>query len=160
MTIEQLILGVKDAHGLDMSDDAAITLVRHAIAKLVSLEIEPVGYFFQNEETGQMMSVDVQQVEWGFEKNNPRLINCGKLYAEHQVLAIKLKDVMQSQVGNWIPWNGGDCPVGRDVVVETKCRGDTEQDLPGRGLASFWWWQHSPDHSDPSDIVEYRVAKN
>ena len=47
---------------------------------LILCEREPVGYLFQNEETGLTMSVDVQQVEWGFEKKNPRLINCGPLY--------------------------------------------------------------------------------
>lgn len=35
--------------------------------------LEVVGYFFQHEETGNVMSVDAQQVDWGFEANNPRL---------------------------------------------------------------------------------------
>lgn len=34
---------------------------------------EPDAYIFQHEETGQIHEVDAQQVEWGFEKNNPRL---------------------------------------------------------------------------------------
>ena len=35
--------------------------------------LEVAGYFFQHEETGNVMSVDAQQVDWGFEANNPRL---------------------------------------------------------------------------------------
>jgi hypothetical protein len=33
-----------------------------------------MGYMFQNGETGVSLFVDLQQVEWGFEKNNPRHI--------------------------------------------------------------------------------------
>jgi hypothetical protein len=41
---------------------------------------EPFGYLFQHEETGLTMVVDVQQVEWGFEKNNPRHQKIGPVY--------------------------------------------------------------------------------
>jgi len=41
---------------------------------------EPVGYLFQHEETGLTTVVDVQQVEWGFEKNNPRHQKIGPVY--------------------------------------------------------------------------------
>jgi hypothetical protein len=43
-------------------------------------DVEPVGYLFQHEETGLTMVVDVQQVEWGFEKNNPRHQKIGPVY--------------------------------------------------------------------------------
>lgn len=33
---------------------------------------EPLGWLFQHEETGLTQVVDCQQVEWGFEANNPR----------------------------------------------------------------------------------------
>lgn len=33
---------------------------------------EPFGWLFQHEETGRVQVVDSQQVEWGFETNNPR----------------------------------------------------------------------------------------
>ena len=35
-------------------------------------EAEPVAWMFQHEDTGLIDFVDTQQVEWGFEKNNPR----------------------------------------------------------------------------------------
>jgi hypothetical protein len=34
---------------------------------------EPEAFMYQHEETGVIGFVDMQQVEWGFEKNNPRL---------------------------------------------------------------------------------------
>lgn len=43
MNLEQLILGVKDANGLDMSNEAAVTLVQRVIEKLVNLDVEPVA---------------------------------------------------------------------------------------------------------------------
>lgn len=41
---------------------------------------EPVAWLFQNEETGLTECVDAQQVEWGFEKNNPRWQKIAPLY--------------------------------------------------------------------------------
>lgn len=41
---------------------------------------EPDAYLFQNDETGLVDIVDAQQVEWGFEKNNPRWKRCGEMY--------------------------------------------------------------------------------
>lgn len=40
MNIEQIAVGIKDAHGLDMSDEAAITLLRHALSKLAEQDVE------------------------------------------------------------------------------------------------------------------------
>lgn len=48
---------------------------------LILCEREPVGYIFQHEDTGRTMCVEAQQVEWNFEKNNPRLFKVGPLYA-------------------------------------------------------------------------------
>jgi hypothetical protein len=44
------------------------------------LEPEPVAWIFQHEDTGQTDCVDNQQVEWGFEKNNPRWQKIAPLY--------------------------------------------------------------------------------
>lgn len=46
---------------------------------------EPDSYLFQHEGTGQTMFVEAQQVEWGFEANNPRLHKVYGLYTEQQV---------------------------------------------------------------------------
>ena len=46
-------------------------------------EQEPVAWLFQHEETGLTELVDVQQVEWGFGKNNPRWQKIGPVYT-HQ----------------------------------------------------------------------------
>lgn len=47
--------------------------------------MEPAAFIFQHEETGRVQLVDVQQVEWGFEKNNPRLKNVGAIFTADQV---------------------------------------------------------------------------
>ncbi len=46
-----------------------------------SLAEEPIGYLFQHEETGLTQVVEVQQVEWGYEKNNPRWQKISPVYA-------------------------------------------------------------------------------
>lgn len=46
---------------------------------------EPDSYCFQHEETGLTEYVDAQQVEWGFEKNNPRWKRVGAAYSEQKV---------------------------------------------------------------------------
>ena len=51
-------------------------------------DLEVEGYFFQHEETGQVMHVEAQQVEWGFEKNNPRLIKMDALCSLPKAQAI------------------------------------------------------------------------
>ena len=48
---------------------------------------EPDSYLFQHEETGVTQYVDSQQVEWGFEKNNPRLQRIGGAFTEAQMRA-------------------------------------------------------------------------
>jgi hypothetical protein len=45
---------------------------------------EPVAWMFQHEDTGLTDFVDAQQVEWGFEKNNPRWQKIGPLYTTPQ----------------------------------------------------------------------------
>lgn len=47
----------------------------------------PDSYLFQHEETGVTQCVDGQQVEWGFENNNPRLQRIGGMFTESQMQA-------------------------------------------------------------------------
>lgn len=56
--------------------------LRQAIAE--AEKQEPVAWMFQHEETGRTMCVDAQQVEWGFEKSNPRLKKIAPLYTTPQ----------------------------------------------------------------------------
>lgn len=74
MNIEQIAVGIKDAHGLDMSDEAAITLLRHALPKLAEQAGEPVGF------------MDGQGVLWETVYGNP-LPSDVPLYAESQLIA-------------------------------------------------------------------------
>jgi hypothetical protein len=56
--------------------------LRQAIAE--AEKQEPVAWMFQHEDTGLTDCVDVQQVEWGFENNNPRWKKIGSLYTRPQ----------------------------------------------------------------------------
>ena len=56
--------------------EQAITAIKVALEE----EDEPVAWMFQHEETGRTMCVDAQQLEWGFEKGNPRLKKIAPLY--------------------------------------------------------------------------------
>jgi hypothetical protein len=52
----------------------------------------------------------------------------------------------------WIEWNGGECPVGPDVMVEAVSRGGYQFT---RRAGDVWW-----NHLDVlSDIIKYRVVK-
>ncbi len=48
---------------------------------------EPAGWLFQHEETGNVFMVDVQQVEWGYERLNPRHQKIAPLYTASTMLA-------------------------------------------------------------------------
>jgi hypothetical protein len=53
---------------------------RTATAEVAQGEaVEVVAHMYQHDETGRIGFVDQQQVDWGFEKNNPRLQLCGEL---------------------------------------------------------------------------------
>ena len=64
---------------------------------------EPVAWMFQHEETGRITFVETQQIEWGFEKNNPRLKKIGPLYTsppKRKPLTLGQKQRLWSSVGN------------------------------------------------------------
>lgn len=55
----------------------------------------------------------------------------------------------------WIDWQGGECPVSGDTVVEVKYRNP----LPGHinnGQACYFSWSHE---DDDGDIIAYRLHK-
>lgn len=51
---------------------------------------EPVAWEFQHEDTGLTMYECPQQVEWGFEKNNPRWKKIGPVYRRPQASQLNL----------------------------------------------------------------------
>ena len=61
-------------------DDVCLETIKRVADALARTEPEPVAWLFQNEETGLTECVDTQQVEWGFEKNNPRWQKIMPLY--------------------------------------------------------------------------------
>ena len=52
----------------------------------------------------------------------------------------------------WIPWAGGDCPVGSEVVVTARFRFGGQITTPAKALK----WFHAYDEGD---IIAYRVEK-
>lgn len=64
----------------DSADESAAIAAWNRRAQPAQAGAEPVAWMFQNEETGLTECVDVQQVEWGFEKNNPRWQKICPLY--------------------------------------------------------------------------------
>lgn len=58
---------------------------------------------------------------------------------------------------DWIIWNGGDCPVSPDTIVQVQFRDWTrdEGENCSTKKADKWSWNWSSDHYD---IIAYRVA--
>ncbi|MGL4297367.1 MAG: hypothetical protein ACRCTG_16785 [Aestuariivirga sp.] len=54
-----------------------------------SVEQEPIAWMFQHDETGRIQYVDSQQIEWGFEKGNPRWQKIAPVYTHPQNLNCK-----------------------------------------------------------------------
>ena len=80
---------------------------------------EPVAWMFQHEETGRTMCVDAQQLEWGFEKGNPRLKKIAPLYTTPpQRPWVGLTDEEQSA----LVYKYGDTPVALCLETERKLK--------------------------------------
>lgn len=68
-------------HGLTLLSSQMSDIVNAVRDAIAAQGVEPVAWMFQHEETGITSIVDTQQIEWGFEKNNPRLQKICPLYA-------------------------------------------------------------------------------
>ena len=66
--------------------------------------------------------------------------------------AIAKAEAILATDDDWIPWAGGDCPVGSEVVTKVKVRGGDVD----AGKAHFYDWHHD---GSACDIVAYRVVK-
>lgn len=76
---------------------------------------EPVAWMFQHEETGLTEAVDVQQVEWGFEKNNPRWQKLFPLYTRPQPKRQPLTDAQIMAIGREL---GLKCRLGGNPNID------------------------------------------
>jgi hypothetical protein len=69
--VEYLALRADD---IGYSNEPVAAALRAILAApVVERQPEPEAFMYQHEETGLIGFVDIQQIEWGFEKNNPRL---------------------------------------------------------------------------------------
>lgn len=59
----------------------------------------------------------------------------------------------------WIEWNGGECPLGPDVIADIRTRMDQ---YPRQRAQGWHWmtWKHEPTyfHGNNSDIIAYRIV--
>lgn len=70
---------------------------------------------------------------------------------------------MDQDHGDWIEWNGGECPVAPQTLVEVRFR-DAAMDHPNSWRASFWsdsdpskdCWLHD---NNRADIIAYRIVE-
>ena len=58
----------------------------------------------------------------------------------------------QPSADGWIPWEGGECPVGSEVVVTARFRFGGQITSPAKAFR----WFHAYDEGD---IIAYRVVK-
>lgn len=103
-------LALADRAGIDIGDDRdmfvddlAQTLTRFAALSTDAEPVkpEPYGYAFQHEDTGLEQVVDVQQVEWGFERNNPRWQKLGPVYL-YQLSEAKTTPAVAVKALEWV----------------------------------------------------------
>jgi len=115
----------------------------------------PDSYLFQHEETGLTQVVDGQQVEWGFENNNPRLRRVGGMFTEMQMRAyVRADRIMRA---GWLPIETAPedgtaimafWPTGTPGLVHARCYGlafkgregwlSTEDDSPILVWPTHW----------------------
>ena len=63
------------------------------------------------------------------------------------------KAAPQPSAYGWIPWEGGECPVGGEVIVAVK---DRDGDVDNYNKAHLYDWRHEGNRLD---IIAYRVVK-
>lgn len=69
-------------------------------------------------------------------------------------MASRFAFIGRPDADGWMPWSGGENPIGKYDVVEIKRRDGTRV----IDAAHKFDWLHSPRRSDPSDIIAFRLA--
>lgn len=70
-----------------------------------------------------------------------------------QALEIALPVLEQQEKGGWIEWNGGECPVGKDEMIDIKYGDDAYANYVRAGAFN---WKHD---DDCYPIIAYRVVE-
>lgn len=74
----------------------------HAVAAAETAEVgEPVAWLLQYAETGRTTFADTQQIEWGFERSNPRWQKIGPVYTAAQLAAAVAKEREPQMPEGW-----------------------------------------------------------
>lgn len=64
----------------------------------------------------------------------------------------------KSAHNEWIPWNGGECPVSGDTIVDVMFPEDSEYPIALGVAAEEWDWSHG-FYYEESNIIAYRIHK-
>jgi hypothetical protein len=98
--------------------DAAFEAGRQsALAEQPAQAQEPAAWLFQHEETGLTECVDAQQVEWGFEKNNPRWQKVAPLYTTPPAPAQPLTEQFVLEIAREVEWSDRNA-INNEELVE------------------------------------------
>jgi hypothetical protein len=120
-------------------------------------QTEPYGYAFQHEDTGLEQVVDLQQVEWGFEKNNPRWQKIGPVYL-NRPYEVKAAPSVAVKALEWhdrhdIPLRANDL-LAESVVGQFAIRPSST----GSSYRLFMPWAHYNDAKVFSSVEEAKAA--
>jgi hypothetical protein len=83
---------------------------------------------------------------------------CDAMYALRRAYEL-LRHKSSEGADGWIEWEGGECPVGRDAVVEVRFRVEPRNPRyrsRGERAGSLRWDHAGPDSS--GDIIAYRLV--
>lgn len=116
---------------------------------------EPVAWLFQNEETGLTECVDTQQVEWGFEKNNPRWQKIAPLYTAppQQPEPATLNSLHCSCGASWTFENGA-------LRYESKTYTDVDEMFKDMGVQEPVAWMGFEAFTDEDGLISERKFLN
>lgn len=87
------VLEKQEDWGFGPHEHHSLSAKQERVAETGGKVHEVVAWMFQHEETGRIAFVEAQQLEWGFEKGNPRLKKIGALYLHPPELAATERQV-------------------------------------------------------------------
>jgi hypothetical protein len=98
--IEQAALKVCELWSMGAKSYGEMCALQDALA--LPEDAKAVAWLFQHEDTGLTDCIDNQQVEWGFEKNNPRWQKIAPLYTHPPKADAVCEICAMDVVGSWV----------------------------------------------------------
>ncbi|KGD79782.1 hypothetical protein ID10_08760 [Pantoea agglomerans] len=76
-------------------------------------------------------------------------------YVEALEIALPILEQQERGEGEWIHWNGGECPVNSQSIVDVRYRIGNED---SSCIAGALWWGRYPSRESHADIIAYRIT--